>query len=441
MGTTRESTSISEALAVYLDPRMLLLLALGFSSGLPRLLVYSTLTFWLVDVGMKIETVTLFAATAVPYNFKFAWAPILDRFQLPFLAKRLGGRRSWILVLQLGIAAAIAALAFTDPGVDPIACAIAAIVVATLSASQDIVIDAYRVDLLDDEEQAAGAAMAVYGYRIGMLVAGAGALYIVTIVESWPLTYLAMAGSMAACIVATVLAPKTPAEREVAECEQSEPTEDSDAHWTKSLAVWFFDAVVGPFRAFAERPAWGAILVFVVLFKLGDALAGTVTNPFLDAIGFDKITIANVGKTFGLVASMVGVGLGGVLVKRVGIFGALWASGILQLVSNLVFVVQASLGADASFLAVTIGFENLSGGLGTAAFVAYLSGLCDRRYTATQYALLTAVSSSLQTVLSTPTGTIVAAIGWQAFYAATAVAALPGLAVLWWVSRAARRAE
>lgn len=432
-GQTR--AGFRDSLAVYADRRLLLLGALGFGSGLPRLLVYSTLSFWLLDVGMTIEAVGLFAATSLPYNFKFAWAPILDRFRLPVLQPLLGTRRSWILVLQIAVSLAIAAMAFTDPGVAPVACAVAAIVVAFFSASQDIVIDAYRVDLLEDDEQGAGAAMAVYGYRLGMLVAGAGALYLVTYFDSWPLTYGIMALAMLLCVVPTLLAPRTPAEvddaaEELLAGEEASPPQSGPAR----VASWFRDAVLGPFRAFLQRRRWAAVLLFILLFKLGDALAGTMTNPFLDALGFDKLTIANVGKTYGLVASIVGVGLGGLLVKRLGVVSALWVTGALQLVSNLVFIAQAKLGDNTAFLAVTIGFENLTGGLGTAAFVAYLSGLCDRRYSATQYALLTAVSSTLQTVLSTGTGFLVASVGWGAFYGITALAGAPGLVVLWFVS-------
>lgn len=430
-----ERPTLLQSLAIYLDPRILLLGGLGFASGLPRLLVYSTLTFWLIAEGMEIEAVGLFAATALPYNFKFVWAPVLDRLRLPVLQPLLGTRRSWIVVLQFLLAVAIVAMSLTDPGEAPLVTAVAALVVAFLSASQDIVIDAYRVDLLEDDEQGAGAAMAVYGYRVGMLVAGAGALYLVAFIDSWSLVYAIMAVAMLLCIVPTLLAPRTPAEAVRDPVPSASADVDDDASLSTRLAAWFRDAVLGPFRAFATRRLWGAILVFVLLFKLGDALAGTMTNPFLEAMGFEEITIANIGKTYGLVATIVGVGLGGLIVKRLGVVSALWVTGALQVVSNLAFVIQARLGDDTAFLAVTIGFENLTGGLGTAAFVAFLSGLCDKRYSATQYALLTAVSSSLQTVLSTGTGFLVASVGWATFYGFTALAGAPGLLVLYLISR------
>lgn len=398
---------------------MLGLFFLGFSSGLPRLLVYSTLTFWLLDVGLDIKTVGLFAATATPYNLKFLWAPLLDRVRLPGLSAGLGNRRAWILVCQLGLVAAMGALALTDPAQNPWWTALFAVVVATLSASQDVVIDAYRVDLLTEEEQGSGAAMAVFGYRVAMIVAGAGALYLAAWAGDWPTTYGVMGGLMAMCMLVTVWVPR-PSHELVPEA---------------GFAAHLREGVVGPFKDFLTRPSWGLILVFVLTFKLGDSLAGTMTNPFLVDLGFGKTEIADVSKVFGVLASLVGVSLGGLLVRRVGIVGALWAAGIVQLASNFLFCLQAVLGKNLYSLVALVGVENLTGGLGTAAFVAYLSGLCNRRYTATQYALLTAVSSVLHTVLGMGTGFVVASLGWVTYFGLTAVVALPGLVSLWQLQR------
>ncbi len=412
------------SLKVYVDRRMAALFALGFSSGLPRLLVYSTLTFWLLERGLNIKSVGLFAATALPYNLKFLWAPLLDRLRVPGLGRLLGLRRGWMVILQVALMGAIAALALTDPASRPLWCAGAAIVVAALSASQDVVIDAYRVERLDDDEQGAGAAAAVFGYRVGMLAASAGALYLAQWLGSaaagnWQATYLVMAGLMGVGLVTTLLS-----------AEPDRPDDDP----TVDLLAHLREGVVGPLRDFAARRGWMVIAAFIVLYKLGDALAGTMTNPLLVHLDFGKVTIANIAKTYGLVASIVGVMLGGMVVRRLGIVGALWVGGVLQMASNLMFSLLATVGHDTHILALTVGVENLSGGLGTAAFVAYLSALCRREYTATQYALLTALSSALRTATAAAAGYAVAWLGWGPYFVVTTAAALPGLAVLWWLT-------
>jgi PAT family beta-lactamase induction signal transducer AmpG len=398
---------------------MIGLFFLGFASGLPRLLVYSTLTFWLMEVGLDIKAVGLFSATATPYNLKFLWAPLLDRLRIPGLAAVLGNRRAWMLVTQLGLVVTIAGMALTNPAVSPLWTGILAIAVATLSASQDVVIDAYRVELLEDEAQGSGAAMAVFGYRIAMLVAGAGALYLATWSGNWTTTYLVMAAFMGVGLLTTLLVSRPPIELE--------PESGLRAH--------IVDGIIGPFRDFLTRPSWGLVVLFVLTFKLGDSLAGTMTNPFLIDIGFSKIEIADVSKVFGVFASLIGVSLGGLLVRRAGIVGALWVAGGVQLLSNFMFCLQAYLGRNIYSLIAMVGFENLTGGLGTAAFVAYLSSLCNKRYTATQYALLTAMSSVLHTILGMGTGYVVASLDWFWYFALTALVAVPGLVFLWLLRR------
>ncbi len=407
-----------DGLKLYRDPRMLLMLALGFSSGLPRLLVYSTLTFWLLEEGLSIKAVGLFAATATPYSLKFLWAPLVDAMPLGPLSKRLGQRRAWMLLTQLGLAAAIAALATTSPSVDIFATAIAAIVVAAFSATQDIVVDAYRVDLLEVDEQGAGAAAVVFGYRIAMLVASAGALYLSALSgDNWQLTYFVMAALMGVGVAATLLGP------------------EPDRHATTVGKSVFRTAVIEPLADITRRPGWSAILAFIILFKLGDALAGVMTTPLLLDVGFDKIEIANIVKTFGFFATMIGVFYGGALVSSLGVVRALWVAGFLQMGSNLMFALQAYVGYDLWLLTATISIENLTGGLGTAAFVAYLSGLCNKQYSATQYALLTALSSWLRTLLSTSSGFIADETGWVFYFLLTTASAIPGLIVLYMLQR------
>lgn len=396
---------------------MAVLLALGFSSGLPRLLVYSTLTFWLMDAGLSLSAVGVFAATSMPYSLKFLWAPVLDKLRLPGLG-RLGQRRSWMLLTQLGCAAALAALSLIDPEVSLLMAAACCVVVATFSASQDVVVDAYRVDILTDEEQGAGAACAVFGYRIGMLVAGAGALGAAQWTGSWPLVYMGMAWCMGVGIVATLCARRVP-ELVV------DVADHARSAWSKGV-----DALWGPMANLMKMRWWWLILIFVMCFKLGDSLAGTMLNPFLVQTGFSKLEIASVAKTYGVVASLFGVFVGGWAVRSMGVTRALWVAGFAQMFSNLVFVLQAYAGHNIWVLIATIGVENLCGGLGTAAFVAFLSQLCDRAYTATQYALLTALAGLLRTVLSSSTGWLAEQLGWMLYFGMTFVASIPGLILL-----------
>ena len=405
------------SLAVYADRRMAALFFLGFSSGLPLLLTYATLTFWLLAEGLDIKSVGLFAATALPYSLKFLWAPLIDRVPLPLLGRWLGLRRGWLLLTQLGLMASIALLATTSPGEAPLLCALAALLVASLSASQDIVVDAYRIERLEDKEQGAGAAAAVFGYRMGMLAASAGALHIAGLSGDWQLTYLVMSALMLVGVLTTLLA---------AEPERDEPLPPVDLeHLT--------DGVIGPFKNFASRKGWLLIALLVVLYKLGDALANTMVNPLLSELEFSEAVIANIGQTWGLGASILGIMAGGLIVRRWGIIGGLWVGGVLQMASNLMLTLQASVGQNVEVLTATMGVQNFTGGLGTAAFVAYLSALCNEKYTATQYALLTALAATLQTASASGAGFAVAWMGWELYFVATTFAALPGLILLYWL--------
>jgi len=411
------------AWATYLDRHIAAVAVMGFASGLPLFLSSSTLAARLADAGVDLTTIGLFAAVGVPYTLKFLWAPIIDGWRLPLLERRLGHRRAWILVAQLGVVASLIALAATDPVRAPWWTALAAFALSACSATQDIAIDAYRVELVEPDRQAAAAAAAVFGYRMAMLASGAGALVLAATFEAtlptpaaWSRTYVAMAALMAALAAWNVgLAPKVVA--------SAQP-----AH--RSVAQVMLTYVVDPFVAFARRRFWATTLVFVVCFKLADALAATLQNPFLLDLGFDKPQIASIAKTYGLVASLAGAFLGGAVVRRIGLGSSLAAASVAMLLSNLVFAWQASVGADPAALAITITVENVTGGFGTAAFVAYMALLCDRRYTATQYALLTSASSLARTVLSTSAGELAATLGWPAFFGFTAAAGLPALALL-----------
>jgi PAT family beta-lactamase induction signal transducer AmpG len=423
------------ALEVYADRRMLVLLGLGFSSGLPLYLVFSTLSLWLKDAGLGVQAIGLFAAARIPYSFKFLWAPLMDRLSIPGLSSALGRRRSWLLVTQLGLAAAIVQLALSDPASTPQLTLWLAVAVAALAASQDIVVDAYRIDRLPVEKQGAGAAVAVTGYRMGMLASGAGALYLTGYGLSWQTTYLIMAGLVAVGVITTLLCREPDAASLPAE---SQPEARAVQRLGARVVAHLYQGLVAPFIDLLRRHGLVTVMLlvpFALLFKLGDALAATMSNVFLADIGFTKIQIANIAKTYGLVATILGVMLGGWLVRALGLMRALWIGGLVQMASNAMYTLQAHVGASSWLLTATIGIENLSGGVGDAAFVAYLSSLCNRAYSATQYALLAAFAGLVRNVASMYTGYWAVAVGWADFFLLTVAAALPGLVALYALGR------
>lgn len=409
-------------LAVYRNPRILAIFFLGFSSGLPLALTASTLSVWLTESKINMTTIGLFAAVATPYALKFLWSPLIDGISFPILSRLLGRRRGWLIAMQLALIASIAFLGLASPAVNPFLTALMALMVAVFSASQDIVIDAYRVEILQPEQQGAGAAAVVFGYRIGMIVSSAGALHLASHV-SWLMTYWIMAALICIGIVTVLLSP--------------EPASDkwsvaSDKKNKVSLATWLQGHVVAPFADFMQRPHWLAILLFILLYKLADAFMGGMTNPFLIQIGFSKEQIANIVKFYGLIATILGSFIGGAMVFRLGTIRSLWICGIAHGLTNLMFVWLAKTGADTSLLALSITCENISGGMGTAAFVAFISELItDTRFTATQYALLSSFASFGRTWLATPAGWFADKLGWPAFFTLAAALALPGLAILW----------
>lgn len=412
------------AVGVYARPRVIAIGFLGFASGLPLLLTLSTLSIWLAEEGVTKTAIGLFALVGIPYSLKFLWAPLIDRLPVPLLTRALGRRRGWMILTQVLLMAALLGLGATSPAEMPEVTAICALAVAFCSASQDIVIDAHRVEILEEREYGAGAAMIVFGYRCGLLVAGAGALYIASI-TSWFWVYAAMAALVLVGVATVLLSPEPEVSVRAAARRGS----------TGSLRGWLYEAVIAPFADFMQRRGWVAILAFVLLYKFGDALAGVMANPFYIELGFTKVEIANVSKLFGFAATLLGGFAGGILVNRWGIVPSLLVCGVLQLLSNLLFAVQAVVGHDIGMLMVTIGFENLSGGMGTAAFVAYLSSLCNVAYTATQYALLSSLMAVARTVLASPGGWLAEQLSWVTFFALTAVAAVPGLLLLMWITR------
>lgn len=391
--------------------RLGVVMVLGFASGLPLALSSGTLQAWLAVSGVDVTTIGIFSLVAVPYTVKFLWAPLMDRFVPP----RLGRRRGWLALTQLGIIALLLAMAASDP-LDGLArLAVLALALAFMSASQDIAFDAYRADLLQGRERGAGAGLSVAGYRLAMLVSGGLAL-VVGDLWGWSIAYVLMAGLMSLGLAAAWWGPE-PARAVVP---------------PPSLAA----AVRDPVLEFLARPQAWAVLLLVILYKFGDAFAGTLTTTFLiRGLGFTATDVGVVNKGLGLVAVLCGALAGGLWIQRSGLFPALLAFGLLQAVTNLGFVLLASVGPNYPLMILVVAAENLAGGMGTAAFVTLLMALCDARYTATQFALLSALSALGRVLLGPPAGLLVDWLDWGPFFALTFLAALPGLAMLWVLRR------
>jgi len=422
-----------ESLAVYLKPRVLIVLLLGFSSGLPLALSGSTLLVWMREAGVDLGTIGLFALVGTPYTLKFLWAPLVDALHVPFFTQRFGRRRGWLLLSQLFLIAAILLLAASDPARSPLLVAIAALLVAATSSTQDIVVDAFRVESLPESEQAAGMASYVAAYRIGMLVSTAGALFIVSGFEqaglvrssAWIWGYVVMA-AMVSIGCATALAATEPEPSLRAEAA----THNEDA-FTRIL-----HAAIGAFSEFlARKDAIGA-LAFVVLFKFTDAFSGTMTAPFVIDLGFSRNDYAAIVKGVGLAATLIGGFAGGFVARRYSLAASLWIGGVLQAVANLSFSWLALVGINEWALALAIAAENFTSAIGTVIFVAYLSALCrNPLHTATQYALLTALAAVGRTYLSSGAGFVAKAAGWQLFFAICMLVAIPSLILLAWLQR------
>lgn len=389
---------------------MVVALLMGFSCGLPLLLTGTVLQAWMTEEGVDLGTIGLFALVGLPYTLKFVWAPACDRFTPAFL----GRRRGWLLASQVALTASIALLAFTDPVGAPWHLALAALSVTFFSATQDIVVDAYRREALSDSELGLGASLYVNGYRIGMLAASGGGLILADYV-SFRTVYLVLAGAMLIGMVTTLYAP--------------EP--DAAPGQPRSLR----EAVVAPFLEYFRRRDALSILLFIVLYKVGDTMASQMTTPFYLDLGFSKTEIGAVVKLFGFWATVAGGLLGGLLMLRLGIYRALWGFGILQGVSTAGFAVLALLGPLLPGLAAVVAFENLTAGMGTAAYVAYMASLTDRRFTATQYALLSSLMGVPRVLAAAPTGFMAEFLGWLGFFSFCALLAIPGLILLGWLHR------
>ncbi|MBT3360226.1 MAG: AmpG family muropeptide MFS transporter [Rhodospirillales bacterium] len=425
---------------VYLDRRVITVLFLGFSSGLPILLVYSTLSAWLSEAGVSKTAIGLFSWASIAYGFKYLWSPLVDRMPLPLLTSLLGQRRGWMIFSQFAVIAGMLGLGSSDPSANLWIVAFWAVTLAFASATQDIVIDAYRVEILDIDQLGAGAGNIVMGYRIGMVAAGGGAL-VVADVAGWFWAYAAMAGLMGIGVITVLLTP----EPKRVQTEESKALEERgvafmerNAHLPgrlQELAGWIYKAVVCPFADFMTRPNWIIILLFIAFYKYGDALLGVMANPFYLEIGFSKTEIGVISKGYGVLMTIAGGLLGGIIVFKWGILRALLFCGVLQGLSNLIFAAQAYVGYSVPMLTVTISVENFTGGMGTAAFVAYLSSLCNLAYTATQYALVSSFMAFARTIFASGGGWLADNVDWVSYFIITTGAALPGLALLIWMMR------
>lgn len=418
--------SWADAAWVYGDRRVASLFFFGFSSGLPLALTGATLAAWFTEAGASLTEIGLVSLVGLAYAFKFLWSPLVDRLPLPLLTRALGRRRAWLLFAQLSLVCGMAGLAASDPASLRGWTVFWAAVIAFASATQDIAVDAYRTEILPDDQLGAGAAVLVFGYRVAMLTSGGGALVLAGLL-GWGWAYGAMAVLMGVGIAAVLINPEPDPPR-------AQPV-PRDRVRLRQAWHWFQDAVISPFAEFLSRPGWLAILLFVALYKYGDALLGVMATPFYLKIGFSLAEIGVVSKGFGLAMTLAGAALGGVLVARYGIVRALLFAGLLQAASNLVFVYQAWVGYSLPVLVMTIGVENLTGGMGTTAFVAYLSSLCNRAYTATQYALLSSMMAAARTFFASGGGWVAEQVDWIAFFLISTAAAAPGLLLLLWMMK------
>ncbi|MEH6564683.1 MAG: MFS transporter [Halopseudomonas sp.] len=428
-----QGQSQSEGLKVYLQPRVIGMLFLGFSAGLPLLLVGGTFSAWLRDLGVELAAIGFLSWVGMAHSIKVLWAPLIDRLPVPVLTRLLGRRRSWMLLAQLVIAGGLFGMAMTNPLQQLELVALWAVLVAFGSATQDVAIDAYRVEAEAKHRQAAMAATYVTGYRVAILAAGAGALHIAAL-DSWSLAYTGMAALMLVGLVTTlcIAEPKVHITSDtLAQEERLTRFLGQSRHqgWRLGLSSWFFNAFVAPFTEFFERYGMTAlvILLFVATFRISDIFMGTMANPFYLDIGFSKEQIANIAAAFGLAMTLSGAALGGLLVARFGIAPILILTAFMAPATNLVFAWLAHIGPQPDGLIIAIIADNITGGLAISVFIAYLSSLTNTAYTATQYALFSSLMTLPGQFAAGFTGLLAERVGWEEFFMLTALTGLPAI--------------
>ena len=414
-----------ETLLIYTSPRVIAMTFLGFSGGLPFLLVFSTLTAWLTEGNVSRSTIGFFAWIGITYSTKVLWAPVVDSIPIPFLTKTLGQRRSWMLIGQMGIALGLVLMSLIGPS-DLLILSCCAFLVAFSSATQDVAIDAFRIESAEPEYQGAMSAAYVFGYRLALLIAGAGALYLAEYF-SWTIAYITMATLMLVGVITVILVAEPDRQSESFQLELS----------PIGLRRWFTRAVAGPFVDFFSRNGKVAfiILLFIAVFRLSDIAMGIMANPFYLDMGYTKIEIANVAKVFGFFMSIAGSLICGVLVVKLGLMRPLFIGAVAVSITNLLFASLSVLEPKVSYLAIVISADNLSGGFAATAFIAYLSSLTNRAYTATQYALFSSLMTLPGKFISGFSGLVVDNFGYFEFFVVAAMLGIPAILLVVWLSR------
>ena len=427
--------SWATTLKVYLEPPTLRMLLLGFSAGLPLLLVFGTLSFWLREAGIDRTTIGYLSWVGLAYAFKWVWAPLVDRMPLPLLTRWLGRRRSWLLLAQLMVVAGLVALSFNDPKVALEPVVWAALAVAFGSATQDIALDAYRIESADADRQAALAAAYQTGYRLAMIWAGAGALWLAARAEvvgvagyqqgAWQTAYLVMAASMSLGMLTVLFSPE-PAHRTLVPA--------------RNAAEWLKGALIEPFADFLSRYGKQAMLILalIAIYRISDVVMGIMANPFYVDMGFTKDEVAAVTKIYGVIMTLVGAFVGGVLSMRFGVMRVLMLGAVLSAATNLLFAALSTRGHDLTALIVVVSADNMASGIASAAFIAYLSSLTNINYSATQYALFSSMMLLAPKFLAGYSGRYVDTYGYENFFIATSLLGLPVLILVWLASRTQR---
>jgi PAT family beta-lactamase induction signal transducer AmpG len=437
------------SLQVYKELTTLRMVLLGFSAGLPLLLVFGTLSFWLREAGIDRTTIGFLSWVALAYAFKWVWAPLVDRMPLPGLTTRLGRRRGWLLFAQVWVMAGLVGMALTDPQQDLPRLVLFALLTAFASATQDIALDAYRIESASEEKQAALAAAYQTGYRIAMIWAGAGVLAIAAHFDPdeatyqfspWTWAYVAMAASMLVGVL-TVLLSREPAR--FAGVEKPAPDSTDRLPWLRRFFRWVYDAGAQPFLDFFQRYRWQALIILALIatYRMSDVVMGVMANPFYRDMGFSKEEVATVSKFYGVIMTLLGAFMGGVLALRLGVMRVLFAGAILSAATNVLFAWLATRGHDVGALIFAVSADNLSAGLASAAFIAYLSGLTNVAYSATQYALFSSVMLLLPKFLAGFSGLAVDTVGYETFFITTALMGVPVLLLVVLAGRARQKIE
>lgn len=429
-----------DSISVYFHPRVAVMLFLGFAAGLPYLLVFTTLTAWLTEAGVSRASIGFFSWVGITYSIKVFWAPIVDRAKLPLLGKWLGQRRSWMLLAQLMIAGGLVGMSFTDPLTQLQQVALLALLVAFGSATQDVAIDAWRIEAVDTERQAAMSAVYVFAYRMALLVAGAGALHLVSYAE-WSGVYLIMALLMGVGMITVLLAPEPAVTRDSDAAFLEHRVQDYLAHskqtppTVRRSVAWFIGAVVCPFVDFLQRYGKQAVLLLLIvgLYRLSDISMASMAMPFYLDLGFSRAEIANVAGVWGIAMTIIGGITGGLLVPRYGLLPVLLAGAILVAATNLLFTAMALIGAETWMLVITISGDNFCGGLAMAVLIAWMSSLTSSAYTATQYALFSSLMTLPGKFIGGFAGLIVASQGYAIFFVYVATIGVPAIVLVWWL--------